>query len=102
MAKKKEKPYVRPDFDSMTDEELMADVEATIADRKRQMEEQKWEPEEIERRIPLWRNGLFCRARKISTCCRAPYDMSRVIQSGPHKGHGHYLCSICKKSQFQV
>jgi hypothetical protein len=86
----------------MSDDELRAHVEKRIEERRIRMTAMGWEPEEIERRLALQREGMFCRAREISVCCRAPYDPRSIIQSGRFKGHGSYNCSKCGESQFQV
>lgn len=38
----------------------------------------------------------------VSPCCDAPLDLSRVIQSGPRKGHGKRFCSKCRRWVFTV
>ena len=39
---------------------------------------------------------------KISSCCDAPIDESRVIKSGKYKGHGGRYCSKCGKCIYFV
>lgn len=39
---------------------------------------------------------------KLSSCCCAPIDESRVIRTGRHKGHGGRYCSKCKKCLYFV
>jgi len=45
---------------------------------------------------------LSALAAGLSSCCRAPLDISQVIQSGRHKGHGPRFCSACGKVAFLV
>jgi hypothetical protein len=52
---------------------------------------------ELDEQDARFARGFELIARGLSPCCEALLDMSQVITSGAHKGHGPRICSKCRK-----
>jgi hypothetical protein len=61
-----------------------------------------WTQEELDEQEADLKRRMDRMAAGLSGCCEAPLDVSRVIPSGRHKGHGPRYCSKCKKLAFMV
>lgn len=91
------------DYDAMSDDELRdyirVHVEPQFQERTNARTGRAYSRDETERRLDL----AFCNLRRISQCCRVPYDLRLVHPEGTrHAGHGDYRCSRCGRHLFQV